>query len=72
VKMPNKLEAVNILSKLSGDYEKGTEQQTNPFQFLVHFFSPSPGALTGSPALPVPSPVLPELPPVLDAEIVPP
>jgi len=69
VKMPNKLEAVNILSKLSGDYEKGTEQQTNPFQFLVQFFSPS----TGTPALPVLSPVpSPVLPPVLDAEIVPP
>jgi len=65
VKMPNKLEAVNILSKLSGDYEAVTEQQTNPFQFLVQFFSPS------SPALPVPSPVLP-VPPVIDAEIVPP
>ena len=41
VKMPNKLEAVNILSKLSGDYEKGNEQQANPFQFLVTFFSPN-------------------------------
>lgn len=66
VKMPNKLEAINILSKLSGDYEIRDDQaQTNPFLFLVNFFSPSPSqpVLPGSAGSSAPHPVM-------DAEIV--
>ena len=70
VKMPNKLEAINILSKLSGDYETRDDRDTNPFLFLVNFFSPSPSP-AGSAVLPG-SPSSAALPPVLDAEIVPP
>ena len=70
VKMPNKLEAINILSKLSGDYETRDDRDTNPFTFLVNFFTPSAGP-AGSPALPS-SAGSPALPPVMDAEIVPP
>jgi hypothetical protein len=70
VKLVSKLEAINIDNKMAGDNyaDKVGADQVNPFSFLVQFFSPS----NGSPALPVPSPVLPALPPVLDAEIVPP
>lgn len=63
VKMPNKLEAINILSKLSGDYETKDDRDTNPFLAIISLFSNSPGL----PAVPA---VLPATP-VIEAEIVP-
>ena len=68
IKLPSKIEAIRTDNNMAGDNwsDKVGADQVNPFSFLVQFFSPS------SPALPVPSPTLPELPPVLDAEIVPP
>jgi len=74
VKLVSKIEAIRTDNNMAGDNyaDKVGADQVNPFSFLVQFFSPSPGTLPSTPALPVPSPVLPELPPVLDAEIVPP
>jgi len=68
VKLVSKLEAINIDNKMAGDNyaDRQDQSQVNPFNFLVQFFSPSPG----SPALPVPSPALP-VSPVIEAEIVP-
>ena len=68
VKLVSKLEAINIDNKMAGDNfaDRQDQSQTNPFLFLVHFFSQSPG----SPVLPG-SPNSPALPPVMDAEIVP-
>ena len=63
VKMPNKLEAINILSKLSGDYETRDDRETNPFLAIISLFSNSPG----SPAVPAALPATP----VIEAEIVP-
>ena len=70
VKLVSKIEAIRTDNNMAGDNfaDKVGADQVNPFSFLVQFFSPS----TGTPTLPVPSPVLPELPPVLEAEIVPP
>ena len=62
VKMPNKLEAINILSKLSGDYETRDDRDTNPFLAIISLFSNSPGL----PAMPA----LPALP-AIEAEIIP-
>ena len=63
VKMPNKLEAINILSKLSGDYETRDDRDTNPFLAIISLFSNSPGL----PAVPAALPATP----VIEAEIVP-
>ena len=70
IKLPSKIEAIRTDNNMSGDNyaDRQDQSQVNPFLFLVNFFTPSPG----TPTLPVPSPVLPELPPVLEAEIVPP
>ena len=69
VKLVSKLEAINIDNKMAGDNfaDRQDQAQTNPFLFLVNFFSPSPS----QPVLPG-SPNSPALPPVLDADIVPP
>ena len=69
VKLVSKLEAINIDNKMAGDNfaDRQDQAQTNPFLFLVNFFSPSPS----QPVLPG-SPGSPALPPALDAEIVPP
>ena len=69
VKLVSKLEAINIDNKMAGDNfaDRQDQTQANPFLFLVNFFTPSPS----SPALPG-SAGSPALPPVLDAEIVPP
>ena len=69
VKLVSKLEAINIDNKMAGDNfaDRQDQAQTNPFLFLVNFFSPSPS----QPVLPG-SANSPALPPVLDAEIVPP
>jgi len=64
VKMPNKLEAINILSKLSGDYETRDDRETNPFLAIISLFSNSPGL----PAVPA---ALPVSQPVIEAELVP-
>ena len=71
VKLVSKLEAINIDNKMAGDNfaDRQDQTQTNPFLFLVNFFSPSPSP-TGSAVLNG-SPGSPALPPVLDAEIVP-
>ena len=61
VKMPNKLEAINILSKLSGDYEGNSNEVVNPFLAIVSLFSNQPGTL----------PALPASQPVIEAELVP-
>lgn len=69
VKLVSKLEAINIDNKMAGDNfaDRQDQTQANPFLFLVNFFTPTPG----QPVLPG-SPSSPALPPVLDAEIVPP
>jgi phage terminase small subunit len=69
VKLVSKLEAINIDNKMAGDNfaDRQDQSQVNPFLFLVQFFSPSPG----SAVLPG-SAVTAALPPVLEAEIVPP
>ena len=68
VKLVSKLEAINIDNKMAGHSwaDRQDQTQTNPFLFLVNFFSPSPSP----PVLPG-SPNSPALPTVLDAEIVP-
>jgi len=60
VKMPSKLEAVNILSKLSGDYEGKSGEVVNPFLAIVSLFSSQPGTLPAMPARQV-----------IDAELLP-
>jgi len=58
VKIPDKLKALELDAKLAGDFNKENEV-TNPFLFLVNFFTPNSSPLT----LPNPN--------VIDAEIVP-
>jgi Terminase small subunit len=67
VKLVSKIEAIRTDNNMSGDNfaDRQDQSQVNPFLFLVNFFTPSPGTLTSTPAMPAP-------PPVLEAEIVPP
>jgi hypothetical protein len=69
VKLVSKIEAIRTDNNMSGDNfaDRQDQSQVNPFLFLVNFFTPSPGSavLPGSAVTAV-------LPPVLEAEIVPP
>jgi len=68
IKLPSKLEAINIDNKMAGDNyaDRTGADQVNPFSFIVQLFSPgTPGQLPAVPAAPA------SLPAPIDAEIVP-
>ena len=63
IKLPSKLEAINIDNKMTQVYETRDDRETNPFLAIISLFSNSPGL----PAVPASLPATP----VIDAEIVP-
>ena len=65
IKLPSKLEAINIDNKMAGDNfaDKAGNDSVNPFLAIISLFSNSPGL----PAVPAALPATP----VIDAEIVP-
>ena len=66
IKLPSKLEAINIDNKMAGDNyaDKAGNDSVNPFLAIISLFSNSPGL----PSVPA---ALPASQPVIEAEIVP-
>jgi hypothetical protein len=66
IKLPSKLEAINIDNKMAGDNyaDRAGSEVINPFLAIVSLFSNQPGTLPAMPEMPAPARVI-------DAEIVP-
>ena len=63
IKLPSKLEAINLDNKMTQVYETRDDRETNPFLAIISLFSNSPGL----PSVPA---ALPASQPAIDAEIV--